>query len=556
MEKDFFDLSQIHVKLYDSFFGKYMYDIPTGDLVCITDKLYNYLKNNSKSHTDELQNEIMGLYRDGYLKANSIKNIKYDASVLENKLKFEENVIILQLTQKCNLKCKYCAYEQGTVELQRMESNNHMTLKTAKQAIDFLYSRSEKCDTVDICFYGGEPLLEYNLIQNLVLYCEEKFQNKKIAFNITTNGTLLTNEMLEFMANHRFSITVSLDGPESIHNINRISKNNKLTFNIVENNLKKMIKALKGSNSTIRINSVLDGTGDLILYDEYMRRYTNMGLNVSAVIIDKVFLPNFQEVNSVFIEQYNYRKFLCVLSVFNIEMKITIPLSCREFYEKLKNSFEIININGLKETVYPTGRCDIGNKRMYVDVNGNILPCEKISEKDEQFYIGDIWNGFDIKKIDHIINQPSKRYEDCKRCYGITKCNLCARYIVNEDMVFGKENLYCKTTLNSVDEYFKLLVLFNEIKENKMIVPLEWTGENLKVFLKSLWRTLNCLDIDTEIDDNGLLTYTICDQPHNYIMLAYYYIILKKIFNFKIDSETLLQTEFNTISNIYKIINS
>lgn len=85
-----------------------------------------------------------------------------------------------------------------------------MNFETAKQAVDFYYNHSKNIDIASISFYGGEPLLEFELIRNIVEYCEMKFSGKQLNLNMTTNATLLTNEMMDFLQVHKINTTLQL----------------------------------------------------------------------------------------------------------------------------------------------------------------------------------------------------------------------------------------------------------------------------------------------------------------------------------------------------------
>ncbi len=128
-------------------------------------------------------------------------------------------MITLQVTQNCNLHCSYCAYS-GNYENRSHKALN-MDIETAKKGIDYLIEHSPDNEIVDIGFYGGEPLLTFNLIKECVAYAEKKAEGKNMMFNLTTNGTLIKPEMIDFFEKHNVSITISIDGPREIHDLNR-----------------------------------------------------------------------------------------------------------------------------------------------------------------------------------------------------------------------------------------------------------------------------------------------------------------------------------------------
>lgn len=112
-----------------------------------------------------------------------------------------------------------------------------MSFELVKRGIDFLYNHSMNCEVVNVAFYGGEPLLEFELIKKSIEYAKEIFRTKKIIFSLTTNAVLLTDAMMRFFRENDVLLTVSLDGPQNIHDKSRIFANGKGSFEIVYRNL-------------------------------------------------------------------------------------------------------------------------------------------------------------------------------------------------------------------------------------------------------------------------------------------------------------------------------
>ena len=99
-----------------------------------------------------------------------------------------------------------------------------MEWETARTSVDFLFEKAGGNREVNLIFFGGEALLNIKLMQQIVAYAEEKGQaaGKKVDFSLTTNGTLLTDEIIDFFQAHRFGVTVSIDGPQDLHDKRRI----------------------------------------------------------------------------------------------------------------------------------------------------------------------------------------------------------------------------------------------------------------------------------------------------------------------------------------------
>jgi len=129
------------------------------------------------------------------------------------------NALRVIVTEKCNMKCNYCF-----VRNQPIKKAQTISIKSLINGIDFLSSLN-KNETIELQFFGGEPLLEFELIKKAVTYAEQLKNDKAIdnvLYGITINGTLITKEHSEFFKKNNFLVSISIDGPELIHNSNRI----------------------------------------------------------------------------------------------------------------------------------------------------------------------------------------------------------------------------------------------------------------------------------------------------------------------------------------------
>ena len=129
------------------------------------------------------------------------------------------NRLYLDISLDCNLRCRYCYVDE-----QRQGLTQFMSIETAKTAIDWLVLQKNLSESLEIRFFGGEPLLNLPLIRNLVSYCKALRNSAGIDFRfyLSTNGTLIDMACARFLAKENFCIKVSLDGPESIHDKNRV----------------------------------------------------------------------------------------------------------------------------------------------------------------------------------------------------------------------------------------------------------------------------------------------------------------------------------------------
>ena len=128
--------------------------------------------------------------------------------------------LVLNVTNKCNLHCTYCYEPDGA---KYGPAAVRMEWETARSSVDFLFEKAGRNRELNIVFFGGEALLNFKLMKQVVDYAENKSvaAGKKVDFSITTNGTLLVDEIIDFLQAHRFGVTISIDGPREIHDRRR-----------------------------------------------------------------------------------------------------------------------------------------------------------------------------------------------------------------------------------------------------------------------------------------------------------------------------------------------
>lgn len=144
--------------------------------------------------------------------------------------------VVLNVNTGCNLSCTYCYKE----DLDTPANGQKMSFDTAKNSIEMLLKESPDQPRYNIVFFGGEPLSNMPLIKDVVAYAEQRFSeiSKTIDFSLTTNATLLNEEVTAFLNDHRVGVAISIDGPEAIHDKNRITVNGNGTYKAVVRKIK------------------------------------------------------------------------------------------------------------------------------------------------------------------------------------------------------------------------------------------------------------------------------------------------------------------------------
>lgn len=217
----------------------YFYDRNTDSIVKITRGQYELLKNvEQEKHYDHIL-ALEGLFAQGFLKTSIVEKIEHPET---KSIKFLSDnyvhMLLLQVTQQCNLRCSYCAYSGNYNN--RIHDSQKMNFNTAQNAIDFYFYHSKNREELSIGFYGGEPLIEFSLIKKCVEYCEEHKSGKEINYRVTTNGTLINDVIIDFFIKYNFSVTISLDGDKEAHDKNRKFRDGRGSFDLILKNLSKI----------------------------------------------------------------------------------------------------------------------------------------------------------------------------------------------------------------------------------------------------------------------------------------------------------------------------
>lgn len=191
-----------------------------------------YFKYSMDELTDTVY-ELLGLWEEGSLFTEKDEDVKPDLSSLSIK------AVCLNVAHLCNMKCDYCFASQGDFNTQK----GLMSIEIGQSAIDFLIAQSKGRHSLEVDFFGGEPLLNMPVVEQIVRYARQRGQEtgQHFSFTLTTNGVLLNDEILDFIIAHDIGIILSLDGRPEVNDRHRMLNNGQGSYNIVLPNIKKAI---------------------------------------------------------------------------------------------------------------------------------------------------------------------------------------------------------------------------------------------------------------------------------------------------------------------------
>jgi len=417
----------------------YLYDRENSGLFSIEDTDASALKG---LLGEEAQQECISRFQaQGLCLPTKLKEIEHpDVHILSQLTAYRVSEMVLQVTQNCNLRCDYCVYSGSYYN--RTHSAKRMSKETAFKAVDFLMEHSTDCDSVHIGFYGGEPLLEIELIKKVVEYIENEYEGKHVSYGLTTNATRLTEKTADFMANKGFNLLVSLDGPKEYQNTQRCYVDGKGSYDDVLENLRSLKMRHPDYFDLMRINTVVPPNRDLkrilnfFAENETLARteclvasVTDVG-NKNAIEYDESF------TRIILIERTKVILYgLGYLQPESVASSFFVYLSELAYMHKI-----IINQSLISEKSHPGGPCTPGVRRMFVNVEGKIFPCERIGESS-QMEIGSLDDGFNEQRICSMLNIGKLTEKNCKECWAFSLCGQCIALSIDGETISALKRL-------------------------------------------------------------------------------------------------------------------
>jgi len=399
--------------------------------------------------------------------------------------------ICFEVTDDCNLKCKYCGYGElynGYDE----RRGKKISIKAAKKIIDYLitlkkeylgYIKTNK--KILISFYGGEPLLNISFIKKIVDYIKQiRTPNFEFLFSMTTNGTLL-HKYTDFLFDNDFLLLISLDGDKR-NNEYRVFANGRPTYNIILKNIfelkRKYPVYFERSVNFISVIHNKNSIYQVLKYfkDKFKKHPITIGLSNVGVRPDKK--EEFEKLKNRFLMDLNIKEIEKNLQ--KMELSDFPRLKRVEDFIKVYSGFVFNKIGSLlyrRENInyITTGTCNPFQKKVFVTVNGKILPCEKISQK---FFLGRVDKENIILNFQNIADKYNEFYKKmsvlCDNCYNSELCHQCILFLnLEDDRIkcsnflnynnFKKKISYIISLLENTPNYYKQ-ILNNLEKESKI----------------------------------------------------------------------------------------
>lgn len=459
----------------------YFFDANKNEIVEVSPRIYRILENILQGDISENikkvgDTEFLRFYKQmtekGYLSGNRVKVIEHPMSdYIEETLENNIESINLQVTQNCNLRCSYCPYT-GNYYQNRQHNQKKMDFEMAKKGIDFLAEHSSGTDMVNVAFYGGEPFLEFKLIEKCMEYSKEVFNGKRVVFTITTNATILNDEIMKALVDNDVSLTVSLDGPEDIHNLGRVFPNGNGSFKLVFDNLKLFkMKYPEYFCKNVMFNTVIARGNDLECIEDFFEQEELFSDNYvtttfySNTYVKKEELFSVSKQFCIYHEYGKYKYFLYKLGRVQNAGKSRVHSTA---FATLRETNKMLNESQkLPPKFHPSGPCIPGRKKLFLNVFGNFYPCERINELSDVSVIGNIYDGLDISKCNKLLNIGKITEKQCKECWAIGHCKLCFVQADDGERLSAESRLNnCKDIKDMIVEQFRDICFLKKYKCN------------------------------------------------------------------------------------------
>ena len=352
----------------------------------------------------EAYGEVCELIKDeGLFTPDSMEYASVDVTKREPVIK----ALCLHIAHDCNLSCRYCFASEGEYHGKR----ELMSFEVGKSALDLLVASSKGRTNLEVDFFGGEPLMNFDVVKELVAYgrsLEEK-HGKKFRFTLTTNGVLLNDDILEFANKEMDNLVLSIDGRREVHDKMRPHRGGQGSYDEI------VPKFIKAANSRDQMNYYVRGTftHDNLDFSEDVKHLSQLGfkqISVEPVVapLSESYAIKKEDIPTI-LEQYD------ILAKYMLKMKEE---------GKAFNFFHfMIDLTGGPCILKRISGCGSGTEYLAVAPNGDLYPCHQFVGMPD-FLLGNVKTGVENTAVSDKFkkcNVYSK--EECRNCFAKYYCS-------------------------------------------------------------------------------------------------------------------------------------
>jgi len=329
------------------------------------------------------------------------------ADKLKKKTSGVIKALCLHIAHTCNLNCSYCFASQGKYHGERAV----MSFEVGKRALDFLVENSGSRRNLEVDFFGGEPLMNFDVVKQLVTYARsiEKEKDKNFRFTLTTNGVLIDDDVIEFANKEMSNVVLSLDGRKEIHDRFRVDYLGNGSWEKIVPKFQKLVKARGGKNYYMR-GTFTHANPDFL---EDIKVMLDLGFNELSMepVVCASGDPSELNEKDIEIVKEQYEKLAELMLEKDEQGK---PFT---FYHYM------IDLTGGPCIYKRISGCGSGTEYMAVTPWGDLYPCHQFVG-DDKFKLGDIFNGVNNLDIQNeFLSCNVYARKECKDCWAKLYCS-------------------------------------------------------------------------------------------------------------------------------------
>lgn len=382
----------------------YLFDTESGSLHKVDKLIFDIENGNDLSHYSkediiDAKNDLNKLREEGLY---DVKNQPIEVN--------EENVVkalCLHICHDCNLRCHYCFAEGGTY----MTSREYMSFDVGKNAIDFMIANSKNRKNLEIDYFGGEPLMNFEVVKQITDYAKEQGEKygKKFKFTMTTNCLLLDDDKIEWLNKEMDNIVLSIDGRKEIHDALRKTPNGKGSYDIAIKNALKL-RAVRG-NKDYYVRGTF--TSNNLDFDKDVLELAEKGFD--QISIEPVVLPD--------TDKYSLKEKDLPEIYASYDRLSKIYHVYRKDNDKWFNFFHFMLDLENGPCIYKRIKgCGAGVEYFAVTPQGNIFPCHQFADKP-QFKVGNVFDKVIDKNITKMFLESNlQTKKECNDCWAKYQC--------------------------------------------------------------------------------------------------------------------------------------
>lgn len=366
---------------------------------------YSFREDVTKDDVYDCYEQVVALKESGKLFAPD--TFKPMAGKLKEKTSGVVKALCLHVAHTCNLNCSYCFASQGKYHGDRAL----MSFEVGKRALDFLIENSGTRRNLEVDFFGGEPLMNFGVVKQLVEYARaiEKEKNKNFRFTLTTNGVLIDDDVIDFCNREMSNVVLSLDGRKEVHDRFRVDYKGNGSYDKIVPKFQKLVNARQGKNYYMR-GTFTHANPDFLNDIKTMLSLGFTELSMEPVVCasgDPSELTE-QDLPTV-LKQYEDLAYLMIE-----RDKEGKPFT---FYHYM------IDLKGGPCIYKRISGCGSGTEYMAVTPWGDLYPCHQFVG-EEKYKLGDVYNGVTNKTAQEEFGECNVyAREDCKDCWAKLYCS-------------------------------------------------------------------------------------------------------------------------------------